>query len=396
MRAKVLPLGAMGIRAWPEQNFLFEILMSMQEGEKWIYNHFIQLRGTHYINRAWNKTDSSVTFYPYAIHYLAPNMFDLCPFIDKYVLPRSFVFGLFSKFHSFVISAIEEGFYISTFLDQFFRDDMHGNHGYHHPTFIYGYDDAAKCVYITDNFENGKYAKKQISYDQLDTAFSLITGQEWCYGVILYGAKEKAYDFVPGYVKEQLQDYLEPKRGICYMDRTLCPDPFHDGEDYLNEVFFGAQCYDLIDRSMQAILEYDDEYSAHDWRSLVQMCDHKYLMRKRYQYMVQHGYAAMDDTLHEELETLEEERRRQKKPGAFGRGTASNEMCTFLVVNISSLQLIPINMIAYRSQYGSTHPLAVAGPAFLATCISTLAGVAVCRVMCRRKQYKSIKKDGWK
>lgn len=307
MRAKVLPLGTMGIRAWPEQNFLFEILMSMQEGEKWIYNHFIQLRGTHYINREWNKTDSSVTFYPYAIHYLAPNMFDLCPFIDKYVLPRSFVFGLFSKFHSFVISAIEEGFYISTFLDQFFRDDMHGNHGYHHPTFIYGYDDAAKCVYITDNFENGKYAKKQISYDQLDTAFSLITGQEWCYGVILYGAKEKAYDFVPGYVKEQLQDYLEPKRGICYMDRTLCPDPFHDGEDYLNEVFFGAQCYDLIDRSMQAILEYDDEYSAHDWRSLVQMCDHKYLMRKRYQYMVQHGYAAMDDTLHEELETLEKE-----------------------------------------------------------------------------------------
>lgn len=44
MRAKVLPLGAMGIRAWPEQNFLFEILMSMQEGEKWIYNHFIQLQ----------------------------------------------------------------------------------------------------------------------------------------------------------------------------------------------------------------------------------------------------------------------------------------------------------------------------------------------------------------
>ena len=83
-------------------------------------------------------------------------------------------------------------------------------------------------------------------------------------------------------------------------------------------------------------------------------------------------------------------------PAAVTQGTASDEMCTFLVVNISSLQLIPINMIAYRSQYGSAHPLAVAGPAFLATCVSTLAGVAVCRVMCRRKQYKSIKKDGWK
>ena len=101
-------------------------------------------------------------------------------------------------------------------------------------------------------------------------------------------------------------------------------------------------------------------------------------------------------TAMKELEELEEDRRAAGDPAAVTQGTASDEMCTFLVVNISSLQLIPINMIAYRSQYGSAHPLAVAGPAFLATCISTLAGVAVCRVMCRRKQYKSIKKDGWK
>ena len=101
-------------------------------------------------------------------------------------------------------------------------------------------------------------------------------------------------------------------------------------------------------------------------------------------------------TAMKELEELEEERRAAGDPAAVTQGTASDEMCTFLVVNISSLQLIPINMIAYRSQYGSAHPLAVTGPAFLATCISTLAGVAVCHVMCRRKQYKSIKKDGWK
>ena len=99
----------------------------------------------------------------------------------------------------------------------------------------------------------------------------------------------------------------------------------------------------------------------------------------------------------EELQKLEEDRRLGKAAGPVRkRGVASNEMCTFLIVNISSLQLIPVSVIAYRSQYGSAHPLAVAGPAFLATCVSTLAGVAVCRVMCRRKQYKSIKKDGWK
>ncbi len=65
----------------------------------------------------------------------------------------------------------------------------------------------------------------------------------------------------------------------------------------------------------------------------------------------------------------------------FEKGTASNEMCTFLVVNISSLQLIPVNMIAYRAQYGSADPLAVVGPALLATAVSTLVGVLFCKAM---------------
>ena len=62
------------------------------------------------------------------------------------------------------------------------------------------------------------------------------------------------------------------------------------------------------------------------------------------------------------------------------KGTAGNEMCTFLIVNISSLQLIPVNVIAYRSQYGSVNPAAVIGPAILATAVSTAAAVIFCRI----------------
>jgi len=92
----------------------------------------------------------------------------------------------------------------------------------------------------------------------------------------------------------------------------------------------------------------------------------------------------------EELEELEEERRRAESGhkvsrAAVPRGTASNEMCTFLVVNISSLQLIPVNMIAYRAQYGSVNPMAVVGPALLATSVSTLVGVLFCKIMGRKK-----------
>lgn len=62
---------------------------------------------------------------------------------------------------------------------------------------------------------------------------------------------------------------------------------------------------------------------------------------------------------------------------------ASNEMCTFLLLNISSLQLIPINMIAYRTQYGSANPMAVVGPSLIATALTTILAFLICKVMCR-------------
>lgn len=71
---------------------------------------------------------------------------------------------------------------------------------------------------------------------------------------------------------------------------------------------------------------------------------------------------------------------------AMPRGVASNEMCTFLILNISSLQLIPVNIIAYRSQYGSVNPTAIVGPGILATAVSTGVAVVFCKVMDRRRR----------
>ena len=64
-----------------------------------------------------------------------------------------------------------------------------------------------------------------------------------------------------------------------------------------------------------------------------------------------------------------------------GGGRASDMMCAFLVLNISSLQLVPIIMIAYRSQYGSVNPAAVVLPAICATMISTIAGIVFIKIM---------------
>ena len=84
----------------------------------------------------------------------------------------------------------------------------------------------------------------------------------------------------------------------------------------------------------------------------------------------------------EELQKLnEEECRRTGKPPV----TASNEMCTFLIMNISSLQLIPVSIIAYRSQYGSVNPTAGIVPGIIATLTSTLVAIIFVKVMDRKK-----------
>ena len=66
------------------------------------------------------------------------------------------------------------------------------------------------------------------------------------------------------------------------------------------------------------------------------------------------------------------------------KGIAGNEMCTFLIINISSLQLIPVNVIAFRSQYGSVNPAAIVGAGIVATAISTGTAVIFCKIMDKR------------
>lgn len=97
------------------------------------------------------------------------------------------------------------------------------------------------------------------------------------------------------------------------------------------------------------------------------------------------GWAATPAGL-KAMESLAEAEEEKRISGiqAAPSGTATDEMCTFLIINISSLQLIPVNIIAYRVQYGSANPTAVIGPAIAATAVSTGAAVIFCWIMNRK------------
>lgn len=98
----------------------------------------------------------------------------------------------------------------------------------------------------------------------------------------------------------------------------------------------------------------------------------------------------------ESLADLERERGNEAFLQETGKRRASGEMCTFLVMNISSLQLIPINVIAYRSQYGSKNPTVILAPAIVATLISSGAAILFCKAAEQRKEKQNCVQRGKK
>src|SRR5690554_5721372 len=65
------------------------------------------------------------------------------------------------------------------------------------------------------------------------------------------------------------------------------------------------------------------------------------------------------------------------------KSTASNAMCMFIVINTSSIQLIPTTVIALRSAAGSANPAETLGTTLIATLCSSLVGIFAVTILRR-------------
>jgi spore maturation protein A len=80
---------------------------------------------------------------------------------------------------------------------------------------------------------------------------------------------------------------------------------------------------------------------------------------------------------------------REMKAMGRGGGEATDDMCMLLVVNCSSLQLIPTTVIALRQAAGSVSASDILLPAILASVTATAFGIAAARAMATfsRRRY---------
>ncbi len=70
----------------------------------------------------------------------------------------------------------------------------------------------------------------------------------------------------------------------------------------------------------------------------------------------------------------------------------SNSMLTLIVLNTTSLQLIPTTIIAIRSSLGSAEPTNIIFPIWISTIVGTLVGVTGVKILCNIRKNKNIKK----
>ena len=70
------------------------------------------------------------------------------------------------------------------------------------------------------------------------------------------------------------------------------------------------------------------------------------------------------------------------------KGVATDAMVMFLTINTSSVTLIPATVLALRQGAGSTNVTEVLGLIVLATMISTVSAVILCKLFGRPRHYQ--------
>ena len=63
-------------------------------------------------------------------------------------------------------------------------------------------------------------------------------------------------------------------------------------------------------------------------------------------------------------------------------GTASDDMCMFLSLNSSAVELLPTSVLALRAAAGSADVYCVVLPTFLASLLAFASAIALCRFFC--------------
>lgn len=227
----------------------------------WLSDHFIQL-----IIRP-NHESAQGDYYDHADIDNFYCMIYGCPFIGW--MRNNRTTANFTKLTDYIEYQIEHGYYLEACLDNYYFEFTicYNKTHFIHSTFIHGFDQEKKEVYVSDFFSGKKYSRMVASYDAINKS---IEGND--YLLYLYQYQEGKYQFNSTLMNLYLEDYLNAKDSLHKYDFSY--------QQYNQNILYGLDFYEYLYQNIS------EENGIIDIRQSHILFDHKKMMKIRLEYLL--------------------------------------------------------------------------------------------------------------
>lgn len=286
---KVLELAKPILRTWSSESQFESILLLQKNGLEWIYDNYINLLGS------WDDFEktSNLGFIPSSnplCQRVRLSTWIKCPFLDFYYLSHNFVRNKYNNILEYIMYAIEDGYYILMDINQEklsvrMKDKIH-------KILIYGFDRKEKLLYVSDHYDNGKYALANLGFDEFYESYEITywisfhesmveSGKKMIMeDRIMVAARPRPFNYKLNieWIKLQLTDYLTSSynlHGALFVEER-------------GEFYYGISSYDLAIAHIDKLIILEERVQK-DWRTFSLICDHKDLLKRRVEFFLQSG-----------------------------------------------------------------------------------------------------------
>lgn len=279
-----LPVTYPIITSFTKHANLFSVLSGTKNYYEWFLNNYIQL---------WFRTDNNI------LDFYMPFMPQLCPLLYCQKLSREFMnISLKINIKDFLINCINEKYYVSIVLDEYFIPISPFFKKRHHPheVLIYGYNCKLNLFYIADFFKNRKYSYSQAPFNLIEKAYYSVKQQDdYLNAIHLYKHNEEAkFDLSITNIKKGIGNFLNSVNPSYQFSNY--EQPKNDGW------IFGKNIYSYIKDYLIRRGEAGKQVDARIYHVLY---DHKKCMALRLKYLREINYSYVSEELVKLIENVE-------------------------------------------------------------------------------------------
>ena len=260
--------------------FFVFYLSGVNGGYDWIMDSMYQIA----MSKPINFSQGHISFYPFRKHHTLINGFNVLTFMVKNYIDRKLLFAIQPDFTKIIIEAINNNYYISTFLN---KDILLGGEGdTFHPSYIFGYDSAKRTFLISDNFYNGKNGVLEADFSVVQRAYeSAVQTNAQRKGnrvVYFYHLNENfSHKFSKDRLTHQIENYLSSTG-----EEFVFPD------NNMEMIAYGLDTYQKLYEQIEGIT------TDHiDFRNFTFICDVVSLTKQRIDFLIEKRIIPFDQHL---------------------------------------------------------------------------------------------------